>query len=525
MNLQRRTLGILGAMTFAATLAVAADATLIKPTSTTPYPFANGIAPNGIDADTTGIFFTQPYKDGLQSPRGIYSITPAGAVALVSTIPTGVTAENGIAIVPTPAGSGFTAGDKFAGGVSTSNSANDAVYRNGSSTPFIDNITSVLSHHQTAIQFDGVGSWNGELIVTSDTTISVYSSAGATGTLLHTYTGPAGFVFQASTVAPTTYLACPGCIFVTAMPTGNINNPTPAGNGELLTVAAGAANGPAVLFATLTGIPEPESIQFVTTNSGACNVGTFSFFAAGYATDGDINNPSSTSGAILAWTQAQIAPFAGHYLVQNEEITGGGHGEIYVDAGLVSQSLFSSTVTAATPTGYQLEDTAIIQCAATTGTGCPATQGFWHKGANWPHVNTTVDGVVYNGATNPITMVIGSKSYTQAQLLLLMPSGGLHSGAFANSLSQFIAAVLNVAAGAQVTPAANAAITGVNAALLASGLNIFGPGPSINSNFSAATRALVESYETALDNYNSAVGLGCTEGSGLSTGSGKKNED
>jgi len=513
---------MLGAMTFAATLAVAADPTIIIPTSISPYAFANGIAPNLIDADTSGIFFTQPYSDGLQAPRGIYSITPGGAVALVSTIPTaaGVTAENAISIVPTPAGSGFTAGDKFAGGVSVNNNANDAIYRNGSAVPFIDGITSVLSHHQTAIQFDRVGSFSGALIVSSDSTISVYGSAGATGTLLKSFTGPAGFVLQAVTVAPTSYLACPGCIFVTAMPVGNINNPAPTGDGEILTVSPSAANGSAaVLFATLTGIPEPESIQFVTSNSGACNVGGFSYFATGYGTGSSINNPVSNNGAILAWTQAQIAPFVGHYLVQNEEITGGGHGQIFVDAGLGTQSLFTDTVSAAAPTGYQLEDTAIIQCAATTGTGCPATQGFWHKAANWPNVTTTVDGVLYKGATTH-SMTIGGIEYSQAQLLLLMPSGGLHSGNFANSLSQFIAAVLNVAAGAQVTPAAHAAITGVQAAL--TGVQIFGPGPSINSGISAGTKTLVESYLTALDDYNSAKGLGCTEGTGLNTGSGKK---
>ena len=84
-------------------------------------------------------------------------------------------------------------------------------------------------------------------------------------------------MLQASTVSPTSYLACPGCIEVTAEPVGNINNPTPSGSGEILTVSPGAASGSsAALFATTTGIPEPESIQFVTANSPSCNVGGFS---------------------------------------------------------------------------------------------------------------------------------------------------------------------------------------------------------------------------------------------------------
>ena len=346
--------------TFAAVV-VAADPnppTVISPTSA-PYTLANGIAPNGIAATQSGIFFTQPFVDGLQ-PRGIYSITTSGAVISAGSIPTaaGVNAENGLAIAP-GIGSGFTAGDKFASGVSTTNSANDAVYKNGAGKPLIDGISASLSQHQTALGFDEVGSFSGALIVTADTTISLYNSAG---TLLAHYTGPAGLVLQASTVAPLSYAACPGCIFVTAMPSGNINNPTPSGNGEILTVSPNAANGSAaVLFAVTTGIPEPESIQFVTSNSLSCSVGGFDFFASGYATDSQFNSVS-TSGAILAWTPAQLTPFVGHYLVQNEEFAGPLHGAIYVDAGLASQSVFSDSTTATNTVGYQLEDTAIIRC-------------------------------------------------------------------------------------------------------------------------------------------------------------------
>jgi hypothetical protein len=225
MKLNFKTLFVLYcAINIASGIVLAADPqppTVISPTST-PYPFANGIAPNGIAA-STGVFFTQPFTDGLQ-PRGIYSITiPGGVVTSSGAIPTapGVTAENSIAIVPSPAGSGFTPGDKYATGVSTTNSANDAVYKNGSSTPFIDGIRTTTSRHQIDLTFDTVGSFHGAMIVSADSTNSLYNSAG---TLLASYTTPVAFVLQAATVAPLSYAACPGCIFVTAMPAGNIDN-------------------------------------------------------------------------------------------------------------------------------------------------------------------------------------------------------------------------------------------------------------------------------------------------------------
>src|SRR5579864_5665425 len=387
-----------------ATLAMAADPnapTVISPTST-PYTFANGIAPNGVAATPSTIFFTQPFTGGLQ-PRAVYSITTGGVVTSVSAIPdpaVATGAENGIAIAP-GIGSGFAAGDMLVSGVSVANNANDAIYKNG--VLFIDGISAAVSKHQTALAFDRVGTFGGALIVTADTTVLLYNSAGA---LLSHYTGPVGFALQASTVAPLTYAACPGCIFVTAMPAGNIDNAKPSGDGQILIVSPGAANGSAaVLFATTTGIPEPESIQFVTPNSLSCSVGGFNLFASGYATDSQFNSVS-TDGAILAWTTAQLTPFLGHYLVQNEEFSGPLHGDIYVDAGLPGQAVFSDSTTAANAVGYQLEDTAVILCPIAAPTGCPATQGFWHKAANWPNVTKVVDGVTYNGGTNH-SMVIG----------------------------------------------------------------------------------------------------------------------
>jgi hypothetical protein len=312
----------------------------------------------------------------------------------------------------------------FVTGVSKNNPANDAVYPVGSSTAFIDGLSATLSQHQTALAFDTVGSFSGALIVTHDTTVSLYNSTGA---LLATFTGPATMVLQASTVAPLSYAACPGCIFVTAMPSGNINNASPTGNGEILTVSPSASNGSAAqLFATTTGIPEPESIHFLTANSISCSVGGFSYFATGYATDSQFNTVSTT-GAILAWTPAQLAPFVGHYLVQNEESGTAAnpvHGVIYVDAGLGTQSVFSDSTTASNAIGYQLEDTAIINCP--TFAGCTVTQGGWGAPAHGNNPGTLLNSKF--PTLYPTGLTIGGLNtlhFTSANAVrAFMPQGG-----------------------------------------------------------------------------------------------------
>jgi hypothetical protein len=166
---------------------------------------------------------------------------------------------------------------------------------------------------------------------------------------------------------------------------------------------------------------------------------------------------------------------------------------------------------------------ASFNCTAPPG-GCPATQGFWHFACRWPLVSATIDGIAYNGKASPITMTIGGITYTQAQLLTIMPSGALHSGAYANTISQLVAAVLNLSAGG----ADNATIDGAVSALntLFTGVNIF-----CGSGLCAQTpqfKAQVDAYESILDGYNSAQNLGftCSEGVGLKPGTcntGKKN--
>lgn len=505
---------------FATTLAADTQPTVIKPTST-PYTFANGIAPNGLAVEPNGILFTQPFADGLQ-PRGTYSITTGGAVTMLGSIPTvaGITAENMLAIAPPSSASGFTPGDVYANAVSTTNSANDAVYKNGSSTPFIDNLSASISQHNSALAFDTVGSFDGALIVTHDQTLGLYNSAG---TLLASYSGPAGFVLQSSSVAPLSYAACPGCIFVTAMPLANINNPNPTGNGEILTVAPGAPSGTAAtLFAVTTGIPEPESIKFVTSNSLSCTVGGFSFFASGYSTDGQINNPLSTTGAILAWTPEQLAPYVGHYLVQSEEVGPSQHGAIFVDAGLATQQLFSSTTTATNAVGYQLEDTAILQCPGPKFNGCTYTQGGW--GAP-PHGNnpgailkSKFDSVYPSGVT-----IGGANSLhftSAASIEAFLPQGGPPSALNASATNPAARTSAGVFAGQVLTLQLNVDVNNYGGLVL-SGTGTSLDGKTVAQILAAANVALgggalpagftYSSLNDLVDNLNGAFD-GCVAG-------------
>lgn len=146
------------------------------------------------------------------------------------------------------------------------------------------------------------------------------------------------------------------------------------------------------------------------------------------------------------------------------------------------------------------------------GTGCPATKGFWHDPTKhaWPDVKINVDGIEYNFLGDH-GMTIGDIHYTQAQLVTLMPtSGGAVGNGFVIGGSQLIAAVLNIAAGAQHSSTVDTTISDMNTALHLQ--NILGPTPPdpLNSELKA--------FGDTLDNYNSAVGLNCTEASGLTFG-------
>ncbi len=169
--------------------------------------------------------------------------------------------------------------------------------------------------------------------------------------------------------------------------------------------------------------------------------------------------------------------------------------------------------------GTDLQSLLIEITVPPQGTGCPATQGFWHKASRWPNFNKATDGVTYNGATGH-SMVIGQITYTQGQLLALLPSGALHTGGYVNALSQFIAAVLNLTAGAKHA-SIDTTVSTINSDL--AGITfVSGTGTALDPYklvpISASLQATLEGFESSLDQYNSAVGMGCNEASGLIVG-------
>src|SRR5262249_44334846 len=105
----------------------------------------------------------------------------------------------------------------------------------------------------------------------------------------------------------------------------------------------------------------------------------------------------------------------------------------------------------------------LVGPAVPPATGCPATKGFWHDPSKhgWPDTGVTVGGVIYEGA--PLRgMFIGGYHYTQIQLLSLMPPPPAGGNGFVILGSQLIAAVLNIAAGAQHSASVDASISKAN---------------------------------------------------------------
>jgi len=162
-------------------------------------------------------------------------------------------------------------------------------------------------------------------------------------------------------------------------------------------------------------------------------------------------------------------------------------GVIWAYSGPNQRTVFSVT-------NYQLEGAQLVECP--TGGGCPATQGFWKHHPFPPNM--------FAGGT----ITIGTGSYTAAQLVDILntpPKGG---NAVLILGHQLIAALANVFAGAQVTPAVATEIAAAEA--LFAGLNL-----SSTVDSSSTLGAQMVNLSNLLDNYNSAVGLNCSEGSGL----------
>jgi hypothetical protein len=440
-----------------------------------------GAALNGIAATSTELLFTQPYCAGKQA-RGIYAENlAAGTSTLTTPLPDrGVCSENYLAI--SPGLGGFTAGDTFATGAG-SNTNSEAVYKNGAL--FIDGIPA--SFHHAGVTFDASGTFGFDLIVTSEGSVTGYSS---TGVLKFTYLAPAGFVLEGAVVLPLSDVACPGCLYVTAEKASDVGSTNPTGPGAIYFVTPGAASGTPLAFWSATPGPEPEGLVYVGNNLSCslpgANGAAYSYFVSGYATGAEIDNPNPTSGAVLAYTPSQLAAYKGQLLVPNEGSIGK-PGIIYAFSGPGSSTVFSTTA-------YQLEGSAILQCPSG---GCPATFGFW-KHHPFPFTSAN----------------IGCHVYTDAELVAILNQNNAGGNAVTILGHQLIAAIANYAAGGQQTTAATAAIGAAIALLCANNINL-------STSFVQAGSALgqqMTDLANTLDAYNSATGLHCSEGSGLTLG-------
>jgi hypothetical protein len=199
-----------------------------------------GAAPNGIAVTASELLFTQPFCPGSQV-RGTYKVTIATPIAnssstLVDTIlGVGQCSENYLTI--SPGLGGFTAGDRYVTGASTTNPSDEAVYNNGS-TLFVDGIPA--SNHHAGITFDTAGTFGFDLIVTAEGSVTGYNPAA---TPQFHYPAPMGYVLEGATVAPLTHSPCPGCLFITGELSSNVNNPNPVGMGATYFVTPGTPSG------------------------------------------------------------------------------------------------------------------------------------------------------------------------------------------------------------------------------------------------------------------------------------------
>jgi hypothetical protein len=292
-----------GCLLFGTLSALAQQPTIITTTA------GGGMAPNGVGVTTNELLFSQPYCDGVQ-PRGVYqAVQPFGGASPVLTatmterfsLPAQSfttcgnaaqqSAENYFAI--SPGLGGFPVNSVYA--TSPNSATTDAVLKDGA--PFISSIADSAPGH-AGITFDSVGTFGNALIVTTPTAIYGFNSAG---TQIFNYTTAllSSTEFESASVAPNSNSACPGCLYIT----GDLPN----GPGAIYVIHPGAPNGTVpTLIATLPGTApsEPEGIQFITPAVCSLNGTNYSYFVSGYSTV--IDDGHSTSGALLAYTQAQI---------------------------------------------------------------------------------------------------------------------------------------------------------------------------------------------------------------------------
>jgi hypothetical protein len=450
----------------------------------------NIVQPIGIAATPTEVLFTKPYCDSLEGDgRAVYSLnTTTGATTLFATLPPNnftpgdtdiFCYENYVAISSGlhgfPAGAYITAAPSPGSGVPQNQIYHSA--GGGGAAALFTTVTEpgFGADHHVGITFDTVGTFGFRMIVTSNGKVVAIDAAN-NQQLLATADD---FELEAPNVAPLNFGGpFAGWLFVTA--------DTGAANDVILAIPPGG--GAPVVFATLTGHPNPEGLNFVPAQ--VCRGDAY--FATGFKAVGDPTDVQHvTSSAILEYDFLRLAPFAGQILVAHEAIDPGSAGLIEAFTNTGVQSTFDSS------SGYWMEGSAI---ATVQSCGCPATFGFW-KHHPFP-------AALFTGGT----VNIGGTLYTAADLLTILNTAPQKGNAVLILGHQLIAALANAFAGSQVTPAAAAAIAAAENLLAINNINML-------TDFVQASTALgqqLTALADILDNFNSAVGLNCTEGEGLS---------
>ena len=337
--------------------AQAQQPTIILPTTAS--------APIGIGATPTGLFFSQPFCQTTNQPRGIYSVTALapgvpgtlnGTATKTITIPeVGICAENYFVI--SPGLGGFTANSVYSTSPTSAVAHTDMVLKDGAGIIF-DIPDSTPGH--AGIAFDTVGTFANALIVTTADAVYGFDS---TGMQIFKYPAPApviGVFFESATVAPLSNTACPGCLYVTS----DID----LLGGAIFTVAPGTASGTTPKpVAVVPGTGEPENIKFITPQ--VCTLGdtNLAYFVSAFASGSQVGDVTSTTGALLGYTAAQLASFVGQALIPAEL-----GGTIWAfDPTSNTFTTFSSPVPipATSPATYHFEGAALVACAPSSSKG------------------------------------------------------------------------------------------------------------------------------------------------------------
>ena len=141
-----------------------------------------------------------------------------------------------------------------------------------------------------------------------------------------------------------------------------------------------------------------------------------------------------------------------------------------------------------------------ITLMCSTGTGCPATIGFWKNTKKHP----------FPPSVKSSGLTIGGVTYSASDLLKILNATG--SGNAVSILGkQLVGALINIAAGAKDNTSADMAIADAESLLSMNSLNLL---TSVVAPSSTLGTALLAD-EAILNSYNSSDFGTCTEGSGL----------